>query len=82
MTEDEKSTFLIVLLIALLFVMLTSCINPKAPGTTTKEHGDFTIKTIDECEYLEYENGFFDSKVYSLTHKGNCKNKIHKYGNL
>jgi len=35
--------------------------------------GDCTIKEIDGCEYLEYTRGIVESRVYSLTHKGNCK---------
>lgn len=33
---------------------------------------------IEGCEYLEYDSGRADQRVYSLTHKGNCKNPIHK----
>lgn len=35
--------------------------------------GDFKIRIIDSCEYIEYDNGMFDERVYTLTHKGNCK---------
>lgn len=31
---------------------------------------------IDSCEYIE--NGATYNYAYSLTHKGNCKNPIHK----
>ena len=33
----------------------------------------FTIRVIDSCEYIEYYDGFNNSEVYSITHKGNCK---------
>lgn len=33
----------------------------------------FTIRVIDSCEYIEYSNGFVNSEVYAITHKGNCK---------
>ncbi len=35
--------------------------------------GNFTIKTIDSCEYIEYDYGIGDNRVYELEHKGNCK---------
>lgn len=75
---DTKISY-IVLLLTLLFLLLTGCMNPKAPGSTSREYGNFDIKQIDGCEYLEYDNGIWDQRVYSLTHKGNCKNQIHKY---
>ena len=37
----------------------------------------YTIKIIDGCEYIETQRGGYSSGVYSLTHKGNCKNVIH-----
>lgn len=42
-------------------------------GATTTKYGDYTIKVIDNCEYIEYSAGISESSVYSLTHKGNCK---------
>lgn len=36
-------------------------------------HGDYIVKTIDSCEYIEYDYGIVEQRVYSLTHKGNCK---------
>lgn len=60
-------------IIIVLAVFIVGC-NPKAPGDTSKESfGDFDIKVIDSCEYIEYDYGFGDQRVYSLTHKGNCK---------
>jgi len=60
-------------LIILLGVFIISC-NPQPSGKTeTHKDGDFTIKTIDSCEYIEYDHGFTDQRVYALTHKGNCK---------
>lgn len=37
------------------------------------------IKIIDECEYIQFENGVSGSNNYNytITHKGNCKNPIH-----
>lgn len=39
----------------------------------TPSGSNYKIKIIDGCEYIEYDEGFFDRRVYSLTHKGNCK---------
>jgi len=51
---------------------------PKPEGETdSKKSGDYVIKTIDGCQYIEYDYGYFDQRVYSLTHKGNCNNPQH-----
>jgi hypothetical protein len=36
--------------------------------------GKYSVIELEGCEYLEYDYGLFDQRVYSLTHKGNCKN--------
>lgn len=61
------------MLLVVLFVTF-SC-NPQPNGGRVEQtvDGDFTIKTIDSCEYIEYDYGIFEQRVYSLTHKGNCK---------
>lgn len=38
------------------------------------DSGDFQVIVIDSCEYLQ--NTY--SAASPLTHKGNCKNPIHK----
>lgn len=40
----------------------------------------YNMIEIEDCEYIEvYEaSGGIDSRIYSLTHKGNCKNPIHE----
>lgn len=65
----KKFTFLLVA------ITLASCtLNPQPSGTTTTSKlGDYTIKIIDDCEYIEYSAGIGESRVYSITHKGNCK---------
>lgn len=64
-----------IFLILLMAVLIASCENsPKAPYTTITPLGDFNVKIIDGCEYIEYDNGVAEYRVYSLTHKGNCKN--------
>jgi hypothetical protein len=62
------------LYILILFVFVGCNPQPKTEGTTaTKKNGDFNIKVIDSCEYIEYDYGILDQRVYSLIHKGNCK---------
>ncbi len=65
------------ILVAITLLALSSC-NPQPENISSQStNGDFTIKIIDSCEYIEYDYGVFDQRVYSLNHKGNCKNKIH-----
>lgn len=54
---------------------LTSCKpdSPQGEGSI-KTDDNYTIKTIDGCEYIEFDEGMAQYRVYSLTHKGNCKN--------
>ena len=47
-------------------------------GTKTGSIGDYTIKMIDGCEYIEFDRGGGEGRVYSLTHKGNCNSNSHK----
>lgn len=51
---------------------------------TVENHLNSHVNVVmfDQCEYLLYEAGALDSKVASLTHKGNCKNKIHIYNKV
>lgn len=71
--------FLIVLCI---FAVLAACnSNPAPPGDTPiEQRQNYAIKTIDGCEYIEVDMGVLDGRVYSLTHKGDCKNPIHQHG--
>lgn len=62
----------------LLLIFLSGCVNPgpqPAAGDSgnVTPYGDYNIKVIDNCEYIEYDAGVGQSSVYSLTHKGNCK---------
>ena len=59
---------------ALSATVFCSCgdkVAPRADG----EQGDknYSIKVIDSCEYIEFDYGDLKNRVYSLTHKGNCK---------
>ncbi len=72
----------LILIISLIF---SSCVNspspnpPKGKETPDVKLGDFSIKKIDGCEYVVYDYGVFDQRVFSMTHKGDCKNQIHMY---
>lgn len=60
------------LLVAIMFASCTP--NPQPSGTSsTSKLGDFTVKVIDDCEYIEYSAGMSETRVYAITHKGNCK---------
>lgn len=43
-------------------------------GTKIGTIGDYSIREIEGCEYIEYKKGAGETAVYSITHKGNCKN--------
>lgn len=59
------------LVLSFLVLGFFSCQSPS--GERTKGNG-FNYITIDDCEYIEVDYGIAESRVYSLTHKGNCKN--------
>ena len=62
------------LILSSLSLLAFSCVNPQPKGeSTTSRYGDYSLKVIDSCEYIEYDYGIVDQRVYSLTHKGNCK---------
>lgn len=68
--------------VVLYVISLSSCISPEGQNST-KTSDNYSIKVIDSCEYIEFDYGIFDQRVYSLTHKGNCKfcteRNTHKY---
>jgi hypothetical protein len=59
------------ILLVLCILVLSSCSN----STRTIDEGkkNYTVKVIEGCEYIEFDYGYSDMRVYSLTHKGNCK---------
>jgi len=61
-----------------LVLIMASCDKIPQGDSRQKTNDNYTIVTIDGCEYLEYDQGILAQRVYSLTHKGNCKNEIHK----
>ena len=62
------------IIILLLAITLISCkTGPEGEGRVIT-NDNYVIVTIDGCEYIEFDHGVLDQSVYSLTHKGNCKN--------
>jgi hypothetical protein len=68
----KMKELLITLIICLAFI---SC--EPTSGSTSEERkiGDYSIKVIDSCEYVEYSYGvgISNGAAYAITHKGNCK---------
>jgi hypothetical protein len=67
--------------LVMLIMMMVSC-TPNGEEVTRKDNSikptkDYRIVIIDGCEYIEIESSVSTSRIYSLTHKGNCKNSIH-----
>jgi hypothetical protein len=60
------------LVLAFLVLILIGCEQPQGESVESTNM-NYDIKTIDSCEYIEFDSGIFDQRVYSLTHKGNCK---------
>lgn len=59
-----------------LIILLTGCMinEPKVVNESGfKGRGNFNIKVIDSCEYIIFDDGIFDQRVFGITHKGNCK---------
>lgn len=70
---------LIVLMICLVAALQMACDQPSGTRTPFAGSAATKILEIEGCEYIEYDSGIADQRVYSLTHKGNCKNPIHCY---
>lgn len=65
------------LIIMLVFGCLISCeSNVSTISKTDLKNNKFNFKivTIDSCEYIVYDDGIMKMRVFSMTHKGNCKN--------
>ena len=63
-------------LIIVLSVCLTSC-RPSAENNKPEPNGkfgDFRVVQVDNCEYVVFDYGVADNRVFAMTHKGNCKN--------
>lgn len=69
------STLLLALMVS---IGVTGCDdsvpNPKKNDSSFGSSYDYRIVVIEQCEYIYM--GAFNSQT--ITHKGNCKNSIHK----
>lgn len=68
------------LIIGLIAASLVGCVQPPiVDGELNKNH--FQIIHYEGCEYIIVEYGYpgYDTYSFSITHKGNCNNPIHKY---
>lgn len=55
-------------------IVFCSCNEKKAAKPDGKQGSkNYSVKVIDGCEYIECDYGELRARVYSLTHKGNCK---------
>lgn len=60
--------------VILLFFIIGCMPEPKVVTDKNKNGwGNYKITVIDSCEYIVYDDGIFDQRVYGITHKGNCK---------
>lgn len=68
-------------IIILAIVLLVSCrrihTGERYTKETTAPEHDYTVVSIEGCQYIEVNAGIGDNQVYSLTHKGDCTNPIH-----
>lgn len=56
--------------------LMIACSNNTKVDDLLIDDNNHEYKTviIDNCEYIEYDRGALEYRVYSLTHKGNCQN--------
>jgi hypothetical protein len=75
-----NKTFKSVFFLGILLFLYTGCSYKNGVGSKSLQetigNREIYIYTIDSCEYIG-ELGGGDSRSDILTHKGNCKNRIH-----
>lgn len=59
--------------IILISISFCNCTKRGAENVPNGQIGNYNTIEIDSCEYLEYDFWILDQRVYSFTHKGNCK---------
>lgn len=76
--KNNAFLFEVLLVIILMLFGITSCkdrgekLSPVAESEDTRIHST----NFDGCEYLFFT--YADGSISSLTHKGNCRNKVHQ----
>lgn len=76
---NTKGFLLALVLSCTTFLILISC-DTTTPRTNLEDYGGTErsdIIIVDSCEYIVVSA----YRKYGITHKGNCKNPIHKYNN-
>lgn len=69
---------IIIITLALILSCLAAC-QPAPQLHRIETDKGYSIVMIDSCEYIEvYYLPGTNSGYYSLTHKGDCKNKLHE----
>ena len=58
-------------------LLLAGCTNPTNEQYTQSVKDCMQIIVIDNCQYIVIDDGLAKTRVFSLTHKGNCTNSIH-----
>jgi hypothetical protein len=69
-------------IVLLAFAMSFASCKPEGQEIVRKDNNtsplyDYRIIAIDNCQYIEVEYGISESRIYSLTHKGDCNNPKH-----
>lgn len=80
-----KSSRLISFMKNIIFIIVLSLMIGCSPITEDPYSGEQTLNPseINEivyqgCDYIVYDHGVAEHRVFSITHKGNCRNSIHK----
>lgn len=66
-------------LTVILLATVGGCNFEPPDGTVGPSNVPYNIRYIEGCQYIEVDSGFGHSRVYSLTHKGNCNNPLHTH---
>lgn len=71
--KNLKIKSLTVICVVLVNVFICGCESSVESENSRDTSDNYSIVELDGCEYIECDYGIFDQRVYSLTHKGNCK---------
>lgn len=59
--------------------MLTGCDENNCVNVNQSNQFPYQVVTIDGCQYIKIENATYGFTIYTVCHKGNCTNSIHKF---
>jgi serine protease inhibitor len=66
-----------ILIIAVLMLMLTGCGENNCVNQS--DQFPYQVVNIDGCQYIKIRNETYLFYIYTICHKGNCTNSIHKF---